>query len=45
MFSIEGQLFDYGKSEEVVEGIMSLELPAITKKEVENYIGRINRWV
>lgn len=34
MFSVEGQHFDYGKSEEVVEGVISLELPAITKREV-----------
>ena len=34
VFPVEGQLFDYGKSDEVVEGIVGLELPAVSKREV-----------
>lgn len=45
MFPVEGQLFDYGKSDEVVEGIVGLELPAISKREVESYLNRVAQWV
>ena len=42
--AIEGQLFDEGKENEIVEGMSTLELPAVMKREVENYFERVDQW-
>ena len=44
LIEVEGQLFSGDKAPEVIEGIATLELPAVTKNEVERYFKRVNMW-